>query len=98
MLTYISWMPIVPTGSLFTWILAGIFTTFFFNNLCWQRHVYLTSSALNGGFYLCWLIIGGPLAQYGIVFPSWWGDGGIHNDGCPLALLNTTGFSVSFQN
>ncbi len=98
MLTFISWMPIVSAGALFNWLLIGFFTTFFFNKLYWKRHVYLTSSALNAGFFLCWLIIYGPLAQYGINFPSWWGFGGLNKDGCPLTLLNTTAFSVNFQN
>ena len=98
MLTFISWMPLVSAGSLFTWLLIGVLTTFFFDNLCWKRHVYLTTAALNAGFYLCWLIIGGPLAQYHVKFPSWWGFGGIHKDGCPLTLLNTTAFSPSFEN
>jgi len=98
MLTFISWMPIVSAGSLFTWLLIGVLTTFFFDNLYWKRHVYLTTSALNAGYFLCWLIIGGPLAHYDVKFPSWWGFGGIHKDGCPLTLLNTTGFSPSFQN
>jgi hypothetical protein len=98
MLTFIAWMPITSAGALFTWLLIGLLTTFCFDKLCWKRHVYLTTSALNAGYYLCWLIIGGPLAQYGIQFPLWWGFGGTHKDGCPLTLSNTTGFSVSFEN
>jgi OPT family oligopeptide transporter len=98
MLTFISWMPLVSAGGLLTWLLIGILTTFFFDNLCWKRHVYLTTSALNAGFFLCWLIINGPLAQYGINFPSWWGFGGVNKDGCPLSSLNTTAFSLSFEN
>ncbi len=98
MLSFIAWMPLVSAGSLFTWLLFGLVITFFFNNLYWKRHVYLASSALNAGFFFCWLIIGGPLAQYGIQFPSWWGFGGVHKDGCPLSLLNTTAFSPSFEN
>ncbi len=97
-LTYISWMPIASAGALFTWLLIGLLATILFDKLCWKRHIYLTSSALNAGFYLCWLIIGGPLAVYGIHFPSWRGFGGVHQDGCPLSLLNTTAFSLSFQN
>jgi len=91
-------MPIEAAGTLFTWLLIGLLTTGFFNKLCWKRHMYLTSSALDAGLFLCWLIIYGPLAQYGINFPSWWGFGGVNKDGCPLSLLNTTDFSISFQN
>jgi OPT family oligopeptide transporter len=98
MLTFIAWLPLISTGSLFTWLLIGILQTFLFDELHWKRYVYLITSALNAGFFICWLIIGGPLAQYGVQFPSWWGFGGIHRDGCPLALSNTTGFSVSFEN
>jgi OPT family oligopeptide transporter len=97
-LTFISWMPIEAAGTLFTWLLIGLLTTGFVSKLCWKRHMYLTSSALDAGLFLCWLIIHGPLAQYGIQFPSWWGFGGVNKDGCPLSLLNTTVFSVSFQN
>jgi len=97
-LTFISWMPIASAGNLFTWLLIGSLRTIFFSNLYWKRHVYLTSSALDGGFFLSWLIVAGPLAQYGVNFPSWWGFGGLNKDGCPLALMNTTAFSVSFQN
>jgi hypothetical protein len=97
-LTFISWMAIEPAGALFTWLLIGLLTTIFFNKLCWKRLVYLTSSALDAGLFLCWLIIYGPLAQYRIDFPSWWGFGGMNHDGCPLTLLNSSAFSVSFQN
>jgi hypothetical protein len=98
MLTFISWLPIVSAGSLFTWLLLGLLTTFCLDQLYLKRHVYLISSALNAGYFLCWLIIGGPMAQYGVRFPSWWGYGGQHHDGCPLTLSNTTGFSVNFEN
>jgi OPT family oligopeptide transporter len=96
-LTFISWMSIVSAGSLFTWLLIGLLTTVFFNKFYWKRHVYLASAALNAGFYLCWLIIGGPLAQYGINFPSWWGFGGRNADGCPLSLMNGSAFYANFQ-
>lgn len=97
-LTFISWMPIVAAGVLFTWLLIGCLTTIFFNKLYLKRHIYLITSALDAGLFSCLLIINGPLAQYNVSFPSWWGLGGMHQDGCPLTLLNTTGFSVSFQN
>ncbi len=97
-LTFISWMSIVSAGTMFTWVLISLLIKGFFNKNCWKRHIYLASSALNAGFYLSWLIIAGPLAQYGVQFPTWWGIGGKNNDGCPLTLPNSTAFHVNFEN
>jgi hypothetical protein len=91
-------MSIVAAGSMFTWVLISLLVTSFFNKVCWKRHIYLASAALYTGFYLSWLIIAGPLAQYNVRFPEWWGFGGRNFDGCPLTLLNSTAFFVSFQN
>ena len=88
MLATVSWMPLVDTGTLFTWLIIGLLTTFLFGKECWKQHVYLTSSALDAGMYLAVAIIGGPLIYYNIKFPNWWGMGGLTGSGCPFSEPN----------
>jgi OPT family oligopeptide transporter len=88
MLATVSWMPLVDAGTLFTWLAIGLVTTMFFKKECWKRHIYLTSSALDAGLYLCLFIIGGPLVYYNINFPTWWGTGGSSGSGCTFSIPN----------
>jgi hypothetical protein len=88
MLATVSWMPLVDTGTLLTWIIIGLVTTIIFRKECWKRHMYLTSSALDAGMYLSLAIIGGPLVSYSVTFPNWWGSGGSSGTGCPTSQQN----------
>lgn len=88
MLATISWMPLVDTGGMLTWILIGLVFTTLFRKTCWKRHLYLTSAAFDAGMYLSLAIIGGPLVYYNVKFPNWWGLGGSTGTGCPFSRPN----------
>jgi uncharacterized membrane protein len=87
-LAAVSWMPLVDVGTFLTWLVIGLVTRYFFRKKCWKRYIYLTSSALDAGLYLCLAIIGGPLMYYNIKFPTWWGTGGTTGSGCPFSETN----------
>jgi OPT family oligopeptide transporter len=87
-LATVSWMPLVDVGTLLSWLVIGLVATTFVTRECWKRHIYLTSSALDAGLYLCLAVIGGPLVYYGVSFPTWWGTGGPSGSGCPFSKPN----------
>lgn len=90
-LMLMSWMPALPAGTLFTWIVTGLLTVFIFNKECWKRHIFLFSAALSFALNFMLIIAGAILWNRDIYFPHWWGTGGRNNDGCPLALNKTVG-------
>ena len=88
MLATVSWMPLVDTGTMLTWLIIGLLVTTLIRRECWKRHIYLVSSALDAGMYLALAFIGGPLVYYNVQFPTWWGIGGESGTGCVYSQLN----------
>ncbi|UJR07435.1 hypothetical protein I4U23_011721 [Adineta vaga] len=88
MLATVSWMPLVDTGTMLTWLIIGFSAVILVRRECWKRHIYLTSSALDAGMAFALAMIGGPLVYYNVTFPSWWGDGGESKTGCPFSQIN----------
>jgi OPT family oligopeptide transporter len=87
-LATVSWIPLVDTGTLLTWLVIGFVGTAIARKECWKRHLYLVSAALDAGMYLSLAVIGGPLVNYNTNFPTWWGTGGVSGTGCPFSKLN----------
>ncbi|UJR18574.1 hypothetical protein I4U23_005481 [Adineta vaga] len=85
----IGWMPaIVSAGALFTWLAIAFAVYFTYGKYTWsQRHIYLTSGALDLGVNLALIIINIGLNNQKTGFPHWWGnsaDGTV--DSCAKAL------------
>jgi len=88
-LVTIGWMPaIVSAGALFTWLYIGLIVYFTFGKFSFrQRHIYLTSGALDLGVNLTLIITNLALYNGKTYFTSWWGNRGISQlDTCALAV------------
>lgn len=88
----IGWLPsIVTGGALFTWIVVGLAVYFLFGKYSWrQRHIFLTSAALDLGVNLTLIIVNIALLNQDRNFPTWWGNQEKYQvDSCPLAIKTT---------
>ncbi|CAF0896108.1 unnamed protein product [Adineta steineri] len=89
----IGWMPaIVSAGALVTWLIIGISVYYAFGKYGFrQRHIYLTSGALDLGVNLTLIISNLALYNQNISFVSWWGNRGISQlDTCQLAVKTSS--------
>ncbi|UJR09077.1 hypothetical protein I4U23_013324 [Adineta vaga] len=85
-----SWMPaLLSAGALFTWLLIGLGVYFTIGKFSWsQRHIYLTSGALDLALNLILIIVNTAFINPERKFPSWRGT--VTNNGwdsCKQALI-----------
>ncbi|CAF0909388.1 unnamed protein product [Adineta ricciae] len=88
-----SWMPALLTaGALFTWLLIGLGVYFTIGKYTWsQRHIYLTSGALDLGLNLTLICVNIAFTNFNRTFPSWRGTA-VNNgwDTCKQALVGNS--------
>jgi len=92
-LVTVSWMPaLLSAGALFTWLLIGLVVYFTIGKRSWsQRHIYLSSGALDLGLNLALIIINTAFINQDRNFPSWRGtDTNNGWDICEQALITQT--------
>ncbi|UJR07344.1 hypothetical protein I4U23_011630 [Adineta vaga] len=85
----ISWMPsLLSAGALCTWILIGLTVCLTIGKYSFlQRHIYLTSAALDLGLNLTQIIISNAFINTERLFPTWKGTQNNNGyDSCKLAL------------
>ncbi|CAF1598683.1 unnamed protein product [Adineta ricciae] len=90
-LVTVSWMPsLLSAGALCTWIIIGLSVCLTVGKYSFlQRHIYLTSAALDLGLNLTQIIISNAFINAERLFPSWRGTQNNNGyDTCTLALTS----------
>ena len=88
-------IPPAPAAEFVSWFLAGFFFNFILYRYAhgwWQKYAYIFSAAMSCGVAIAGIAIFFILQLNGINFPSWWGEGGVTADGCPLEYANYSGY------
>lgn len=87
-------IPPAPAAAYPSWFVVGFifnYVIYRYASHWWQKYAYIFSAAMSCGVALSGLLIFYLLQLNKISFPSWWGLGGITEDGCPLASANYSG-------
>ncbi|CAF1481374.1 unnamed protein product, partial [Didymodactylos carnosus] len=95
MLSAVSQLPYIPPGNILSWVLVGFIFKVVIRKWWLDRYALLFSAAMDAGVGICIIFIYFILTNKNILFPKWWGLGGIYTDGCPLSHKNYYGYIPS---